>query len=230
MKVPHEAMQRFLDDARVHRQKVAEAEARDAAAALAREVAAIALVGGEADSSVFARATDGIAAGLAAGGTPKVIDRVFDHLARPTISAPWEELAQAARELGLDDLSRALDRLSRARGTSDETPWRIAVALAAHSARTSLGGGIANGFESARLALASRSRVEVHATATLLSITDPAWILTDSEGSSIYLGPSPMNSSLVAILAEGEPVGLEAVAARDEFLGAVAVVARIGSC
>lgn len=248
--MPPDAMRRFLEDSKEQRRRVAEAEAREAAAALAREAAAIALIGGSgagagADVGGSGSAGGGsgagggravgrdarrgdLASGIAAGGAPKLIDRVFDHLARPTLSAPWEELARAAGELALEDLARSLDRLSRARGTSDEPAWKIAVALAAEGARRFEGELVCDGLSAGRRALATKPRVRVQGVAAALAIGDAGWILIDGGGASTFLGPSPMNATLAAELAEGDPVDFEAVLARDEVLGAIAVLAGIG--
>lgn len=238
MKVPHDAMRRFLEDAKEQRRRVAEAETREAAAALAREAAAVALLGGVGGPNADGTASEqsemrqarhtSVTAGIATGGIPKLIDRVFDHLARPTISAPWEELARAANELALEDLARSLDRLSRARGTSDEPAWRIAVALAAEGGRRFDGEAVCDGLATGRQTLATRPRVRARGIATALAIIEAGWLLVDSDGTSIHLGPSPVNATLAAALAEGDPVEFEAVLARDEALGAIAVLAGIG--
>lgn len=253
--MPPDAMRKFLEDSKEQRRRVAEAEAREAAAALAREVAAIALIGGSTGRGNAGREVTGgevtgigvgggswgiggdsasdkrrgdLAAGIAAGGTRKLIDRVFDHLARPTISAPWEELAHAASELALEDLARSLDQLSKARGTSSEPAWRIAVALVAEGARRSDGELVCEGLSAGRQALATKPRVRVRGVAATLAISEAGWILIDGGGASTFLGPSPMNATLAAELAEGDPVDFEAVLARDEVLGAIAVLAGIG--
>lgn len=228
-------MRRFLEDATEHRRRVAEAEAREAAAALAREAAAVALVGGLGseraggnEAGVQRARREGRAAGITAGGAPKLIDRVFDHLARPTLSAPWEELARAADELLLEDLARSLDRLSKARGTSDEPAWRIAVALAAEGARRVEVESVCEGVAAGRQILSTMPRARVKGVAAELAIGETGWILVDADGASVCLGPSPVNASLAAILAEGNPVEFEAVLARDEALGAMAILAAIG--
>lgn len=246
MKVPPDAMHRFLEDAKERRRRVAEAEARDAASALAREAAAIALIdvsrsegsGSDTGSASWRSAGDitgssaaprgDLASGIAARGAQKLIDRVFDHLARPTIFAPWEELARSANELMLGDLARSLDRLSRARGTSDEPAWRIAVALAAQGARRLEGEPVCKDLLAGRQALATKHRVRVRGVATALGIGNCGWILVDGGGTSAYLEPSPVNAALAAELAKGDTVEFEAVLARDEVLGAVAVLTKFG--